>query len=176
MGSFGDTDTITPALIPGKGQGGGNFSGPNMLRTQGLAVGYTHTITPTLVSETRLGFTRIASHVFPFFYGEKISDEVGIPNANQDNFSSGLTTISISGFRGLGNSSFQPISKVINTYQVTENLNLTRGRHILKFGTQFIRPQTAHFQSANPAGLFGFNANFTNNPAAPQVFFRLIYP
>ena len=165
--SFGDTDTITPALIPGKGQGGGNFSGPNMLRTQGLAVGYTHTITPTLVSETRLGFTRIASHVFPFFYGEKISDEVGIPNANQDNFSSGLTTISISGFRGLGNSSFQPISKVINTYQVTENLNLTRGRHILKFGTQFIRPQTAHFQSANPAGLFGFNANFTNNPAAP---------
>jgi hypothetical protein len=165
--SFGDTNTITPAFIPGKGQGGGNFSGPNKLRAQGLALGYTHTLSPTLVSETRAGFTRIGSHVFPFFFGEKIADEVGIPSANQDNFSSGLTTISVSGFRGLGNSSFQPIFKVMNTYQVTENIHLTHGRHILKFGTQFIRPQANHFQSANPAGLFGFNANFTNNPLSP---------
>ncbi len=180
--SFGDTDTITPALIPGKGQGGGNFSGPNMLRTQGLALGYTDTISPTLVSETRAGFTRIGSHVFPFFFGEKISDEVGIPNANQDQFSSGLTTISISGFRGLGNSSFQPIYKVENMYQVTENIHLTRGRHILKFGAQLIRPQANHFQSANPAGLFSFNANFTNNPLSPagtgnaMATFLLGYP
>ncbi|PYU88417.1 MAG: hypothetical protein DMG08_25500 [Acidobacteria bacterium] len=180
--SFGDTNTITPAFLPGKAQGAANFSGPNMLRTQGLAIGFTRTLTPTLVNETRLGFTRIGSHVFPFFFGEKIADEVGIPNANQDNFSSGLTTISISGFRGLGNSSFQPIFKVVNSFQVTDNLNITRGRHILKVGGQIIRPQVAHFQSSNPAGLFSFNGNFTNNPASPagtgnaMASFLLGYP
>ncbi len=180
--SFGDTDTIVPAFIPGKGQGGGNFSGPNKLRTQGAAIGYIHTFTPTLVSETRLGYVRIRSTVFPFFFGEKIADDVGIPGSNQDLFSSGLTTFSIAGFRGLGNSSFQPIFKFLNTYQYTENLNYTRGRHILKFGAQFIRPQINHFQSANPAGLFSFNANFTNNPASPagtgnaMASFLLGYP
>jgi hypothetical protein len=180
--SIGDTTTIVPPFLPGKAQGGAGFSGPNMLRTQGAAVGYVHTLRPSLVNETRLGYTRIASHVFPFFFGENISEQVGIPGANLDRFSSGLTTISIAGFRGLGNSSFQPIAKVINTYQITDNLSVTSGRHIIKLGTHWIRPQTAHFQSANPAGLFAFNANFTNNPAAPagtgnsMASFLLGYP
>ncbi|HEY6989892.1 MAG TPA: TonB-dependent receptor, partial [Bryobacteraceae bacterium] len=180
--SYGHTTTVNPAYLPGKAQGAANFSGPNDLNTQGLAIGLTYTFTPALVSETRLGFTRLKRQVFPFFFGESLSQEVGISNAQQDMFSSGLTTISISGFRGLGNASFMPIYQVENSYQVTENLNLTHGRHILKVGGQIIRPQIEQFQSANPAGLFGFDANFTNNPAAPagtgnaMASFLLGYP
>ena len=167
--SFGDTDTITPAPLPGKAQGGSGFTfaGPNKLRTQGVAVGYTRVFTPTLVDELRLGYTRIRSNVLPFFYGEKIAEEVGIPGANIDQFSSGLTGITIAGYRGLGNSFFLPIIKFINNYQVTNNINYTRGKHVLKFGVHFLRPQTNHFQSAYPMGRYAFNANFTANPAAP---------
>ena len=165
--SIGDTATLTPAFIPGKGQGGGNFAGPNGLRAQGLGLGYTHTISPTLMSETRAGFTRIGSHVFPFFFGEKLADEVGIPNSNTNLFSSGLPQITIASFRGLGNSNFLPIFKVVNTYQASENLHWTHGKHLLIFGTYFIRPQANHFQNANPSGRFNFNASFTNNPASP---------
>ena len=165
--SWGHTSTTNPAYLPGKAQGAAGFSGPNGLNTQGAAAGYTYTFRPNLVSETRLGFTRLKRQVFPFFYGENLSQQVGIPNAQQDVFSSGLSTISISGFRGLGDASFLPIYQVENGYQVTENMNWTRGRHILKIGGQMIRPQIEQFQSANPAGLFSFDANFTNNPAAP---------
>jgi len=152
--SWGHTSTTNPVYLPGKAQGAAGFSGPNGLNTQGAAAGYTYTFRPNLVSETRLGFTRLKRQVFPFFYGENLSQQVGIPNAQQDVFSSGLSTISISGFRGLGDASFLPIYQVENGYQVTENMNWTRGRHILKIGGQMIRPQIEQFQSANPAGLF----------------------
>lgn len=182
--SFGDADTITPAPLPGKAQGGSGFTfaGPNKLRTQGLVIGSTQTLTPRLVNELRLGYTRIRSNVLPFFFGEKISEEVGIPGTNLDRFSSGLTGITITGFRGLGNSFFLPISKIINNYQVTDNLNYTHGKHILKFGAHFLRPQTAHFQSGFPVGRYAFNANFTANAAAPagtgngMASFLLGYP
>jgi len=182
--SFGDTDTITPAPLPGKAQGGApfNFAGPNKLRTQGVSIGSSYTITPTLVNELRLGYTRIRSNVLPFFFGENISQKMGIPGANLDRGSSGLSAILITGFTGLGNSLFLPILKFLNNYQVTDNLNYIHGRHILKFGVHFLRPQTNHFQSIAPAGRFSFSPVFTNNPAAPggtgnaMATFLLGYP
>src|SRR5262249_11376615 len=167
--SFGDTDTITPAPLPGKAQGGApfNFSGPNKLRTQGVAIGSTYTFGNSLVNELRLGYTRINSNVLPFFFGENLSEEAGIPGTNLDRGSSGLSAITLTGFTALGNSLFLPILKFINNYQVTDNLNYVHGRHVLKFGVHFLRPQTNHFQSIAPAGRFAFSPVFTNNPAAP---------
>jgi Carboxypeptidase regulatory-like domain/TonB dependent receptor-like, beta-barrel len=167
--SFGDTDTITPAPLPGKAQGGApfNFSGPNKLRTQGVAIGSTYTFGNSLVNELRVDYTRINSNVLPFFYGENLSEEAGIPGANLETGSSGLSAITLTGFTSLGNSLFLPILKFINNYQVTDNLNYVRGRHVLKFGAHFLRPQTNHFQSIAPAGRFAFSPVFTNNPAAP---------
>lgn len=167
--SFGDVDTITPAPLPGKAQGGAGFTfaGPNKHRTQGVAIGYNHILMPALVNELRLGYTRIRLGAVPFFFGERISEELGIPGANLDAVSSGLTSINITGFRGLGNSSFLPIIKYLNTYQVTDNVHWTRGKHVVKMGVHFLRPQTNHFQSGNPMGRFAFTAGFTQNPAAP---------
>lgn len=167
--SFGDVDTITPAPLPGKAQGGAGFTfaGPNKHRTQGVALGYNYIVTPALVNELRLGYTRIRLGAVPFFFGEKISQEMGITGANLDNVSSGLTSINITGFRGLGNSSFLPIIKYLNTYQITDNIHWTHGKHVVKIGVHFLKPQTNHFQSGNPMGRYAFTAGFTQNPASP---------
>ena len=69
----------------------GNYAGDSNALNQSLAIGWTYTISPTLINEFRLGYMRY--HVFdvPNGYGTDPATQAGIPGLNLDKtYTSGM--------------------------------------------------------------------------------------
>ncbi|MBI3471560.1 MAG: carboxypeptidase regulatory-like domain-containing protein [Candidatus Solibacter usitatus] len=78
--SYGQDSSVTTSRLPGLPAGFG--SGQNFNHTRGVVLGETHTFTPSLLNELRLAFTRVHYGYAPPFQDQKISADLGIPNAN----------------------------------------------------------------------------------------------
>ena len=160
--SVEDHPQFSPTPLPGKAEGccGGNMN----MREQNHAIGYTHTFGSNMINDLRFAFIRYAVHSTPVDFGQNISDQVGIPNANRgDVETSGLAAINISGFSGLGNSGWIPELSADNTFQVADSLTWIRGKHTIKLGADFRRYQRNFFQSQAAFGQFSFSGQFTQD-------------
>ena len=158
--TFEDHPQFQPPPLPGLAEGccGGNMN----MREQNHALGYTHTFGGNLLNDLRFAYIRYAVTSTPVDYGQNISDQVGIPNANHGNpETSGLANIGINGYNNLGNSSWIPELAKDNVYQVADSVSWIRGKHTMKFGADFRRYQRNFYQSANAFGQFSFNGQFT---------------
>src|SRR6202790_1562272 len=104
----------TPQLIPGPFTGiadGGSFSAGNQTASSiNVALSETHTFSPLLINEARIGVNRIATtRVQPF--SDKLNDipgSFGIQGVPQVPFNGGLGTIFITGLNTLGSNQFLP--------------------------------------------------------------------
>lgn len=160
--SLEDHPQLQPPPLPGLAEGccGGNMN----MREQNHALGYTHEFGANLLNDLRFAYIRYAVTSIPVDYGQNISDQVGIPNANHGNpETSGLANIGINGYNNLGNSSWIPELADDNVYQLADSVSWIRGRHTIKFGADFRRYQRNFYQSANAFGQFSFNGQFTQD-------------
>ncbi|MCZ2078598.1 MAG: carboxypeptidase-like regulatory domain-containing protein [Bryobacterales bacterium] len=80
--SYGEADQSVSSRLPALPAGFG--SGTNFSRTRGIVLGETHTFSPNLINEFRLGFARIFFAYTPPFQDQTISADLGIPNANYE--------------------------------------------------------------------------------------------
>jgi hypothetical protein len=166
--SFDDVYNFLPPELPAVGdiQAGsdtGYFAGPAHLRAQNAAISYIYTFNPTLLLQQSLSYARLANHTFPPNYGNTADTQLGIPGANVDADSSGLTPISVTGFRGLGDGTSTPIIDYNNIYQYAAAVTKIAGRHSLKFGTNLIVRRLMQFQSNQAKGQFTFNSQASSD-------------
>jgi Carboxypeptidase regulatory-like domain/TonB dependent receptor len=130
----------------------GNYAGNSDAVNQSLAVGWTRTISPTLINEFRFGYVRY--HVFdvPNGFGTQPATAAGIPGLNVDNtYTSGLPAFTIGNITNnpgngdalkpyqlgysLGvNQCNCPLTQTEKNYQFIDNLSKTVGNHNFKFG------------------------------------------
>jgi len=167
--SINNTNTTIPSQLPpsnGIEVGGDTnaYPGQALQSSQGIQLNEVHIFGPSLVLELRAGYERYALQSLPINYGKPISQQLGIPNANFDLQSSGLTAFVPSGYRGLGDSSFIPELDYNNTFQYNGDLTHTKGAHTIKFGADLRRRQINFASSNQPRGVYNFDANFTNDP------------
>ena len=93
----------------------------------------------------------------------------------------GLPSITFADATGIGNSGSLSLA-VDNTFQYTESLTVTRGRHILKTGFELLRYQENRFLGAyGLLGSFDFNGSYTQqigvaNTGSGVADFLLGYP
>jgi hypothetical protein len=152
------------APVPLPGLAGGCCGGNQNMREQNDAIGYTHTFRNNLLNDVRVAFIRYAVHSTPVDFGQNISDQVGIPNANRGNEeTSGLANIGLNGYNNLGNSSWIPELSADNTYQIADSLSWIRGKHTIKLGADYRRYQRNFYQSANAFGQFSFSGQLTQD-------------
>jgi len=109
-----------------------------------VVVSDTHTFSPTLVNEVKLGFSRNGYFDTDYNYGKqpKLGLE-GIDNPGNDPAIGGLPNFSFSGvipFESTG-TWLNSIGQPQNTYQLIDNLSWYRGRHSFKMGTDIRRYQ-----------------------------------
>ena len=121
-----------------------NYAGSSQSTDRSLALGWTRTISPTLINEFRFGYSRY--HVFdvPNGYGTQPATAAGIPGLNLDNtYTSGLPYFNITNPLGdayqlgyaLGvNQCNCPLTQTENNYQFIDNISKTVGNHNFKFG------------------------------------------
>jgi Carboxypeptidase regulatory-like domain/TonB dependent receptor len=158
--SVEDHPQYNPPPLPGLAEGccGGNYN----MREQNHAIGWSHTFGTNVLNDLRFSFIRYAVNSTPDDFGQNISDQVGIPNANRGNEeTSGLANIGVNAYSDLGNSYWIPELSADNTYQVADSVSWIRGKHTFKLGVDYRRYQRNFYQSQAAFGQFNFNGQFT---------------
>ncbi len=142
------------AIIPTSSQ----FSRP-----QNVVINWTHTISPTMINEARVGFNRAV------FITNAAFDWAGIGNGNQKlgipggQAAPGNSSIALgSGLTNLGAIGTNEVN-VPNTFHYGDDLTILRGRHSLKMGGQWQRYQQNRFYAGNNGvlGFFTYGNTFT---------------
>src|SRR5581483_7807138 len=156
--------------IYGGPNSGGGFGGTGTQNTISTAANYTRTFSPTLILEARFGVSWYHNVAVSQADGLKTSEEVGIPGVNLDNFSSGLTTINISGFTGpvLGFVNSLPWDRGEKTYLGTGILTKLWGNHSFKVGEEIRHNRDLLLQIQDQGGVrgqFSYNGGRTAIPS-----------
>jgi hypothetical protein len=142
----------------------GYGTGTNPTHARGWDIGYTHIFTQAMVNEAHIAYNRDNYGYTPPLYGDYVSKNLGIVNANINMETTGGALIG--GYRGqleyTGDYGLYAVPQ--NTYEVTDSVSMTRGKHSLKFGGTFIRRQVEFFNPQEGKGYFwidGGTVDFT---------------
>ena len=174
---FYPSNPSTPAL--------GGVSRPEIYNS--LATSYNWVISPTLVNELRGGFSVISRNVTGGLTSAQSAAALGLttgPGALPGSLPPGYDTptIILAGFMG-----FQAQSNDLNphegTYEVTDSLTWTKGKHTYKFGGDFRYLSSLNTQVFNDytMGQYQFNGSVLSGllgggAAVPLASFLLGYP
>jgi outer membrane receptor protein involved in Fe transport len=144
-----------------------------------VTVGHTLTLSPNLVLDGNVGFTRMSEYGQTPDFGTNIgSDVLGIPGTNNgaDLRSSGIPFFAISGYANLGNSEgWNPAFRNDWSFTSSHNVRWSHGKHQVSAGTDIIHHHLNHWQpelGAGPRGEFDFGGGATalNGGAAPNQY------
>ncbi len=152
--------------IYGGPNSGGGFDGTGTQNTISTAGNYTRTFSPSLILEARFGVSWYHNVATTTANGLKTSEEVGIKGINTDDFSSGLTQITIGGFSAplLGFAASLPWDRGETTYIGTAIVTKIWGNHTLKFGEEVHKNRDLLLQIQDAGGVrgeFGFSGGRT---------------
>ena len=145
-------------------------------RTQYVVAGYTHLFSPTLISETRLGFLKC----FTARYNDgdttstNLSQQAGLKNLSAVPGEYSNPTIRLTGYSpGSPTDGSTPSfvgyafgsTQVQNNeyYRMAETITNVRGKHNLKIGGDFSRLLVGYEQGGSQNGVLSFSGNFTGN-------------
>lgn len=156
---------VLPPPFDGVADGGGYSNGTEIYNVRGFALGYTHTFSPTLINEARVGYTRGHDTRNPAGASTMgIPAQYGIQGVPQLPLNGGLPYLGIGTLSGLGGAGWLPGNRFSDTEQMTENLTKIYKKHTFKGGAEF---QYIYFPwIAPPAskGEFYFDGNYTSMP------------
>jgi hypothetical protein len=156
-----------PLQQPAFGLAGGpiGFQGPGHQHEQSGALNETHIFSPTLLVETRAGISHYRNQTQTSDFGSTATTNLGIPGANLNAFTSGLTQVEISGFSNpfVGYSASQPWDRGETNIDVVNNWTKISGNHTFKFGADIrrLRDDLVQAQTFGPRGHFTFGAGST---------------
>jgi outer membrane receptor protein involved in Fe transport len=158
-----------------------NPQAPEVTATLSSGVAWTRIISPNLLNEARIGFNRYYDTTLVADTGHigNFATLIGIPNINV--VGPGFPQISFSDASTIGNSGGQSRA-ADNTFQYEDAFTITRGRHIVKTGAEFMRYQQNRFVGSRGVyGTFDFNGSYTQqigvaNTGSGIADFLLGYP
>jgi outer membrane receptor protein involved in Fe transport len=174
--SFANFKRNGPTVFgPGGGRELVTLGGSSKVRNQSLALGFDKTFSPTMLFDMRFGYFKYKVNVLPFDFGAANTTALGIPGANFDDFSSGLSEFEV---QGPGDFAFNagsglntnrcncPLDQDEKQYQVVANLTKIFGNHTAKFGVDFRRAINLRVPSdEHRSGHFIFSPNRTASPS-----------
>jgi hypothetical protein len=167
--SFQNPKTYDPATF---GIWGGikGFAGYGTNPTHNVAANYNRTWSSTLVQEVRVGMSYYHNEAVAEADGQNTSDEVGIRGVNLNRFSSGITTIDVSGYSDtlVGYSASLPWDRSERTWTMATTVTKLHGNHSVKFGgdLRYNRDFLLQVQdNGGPRGIFRFRSATTATPA-----------
>lgn len=137
------------------------------------SVGYTHTITPNLVNDLRVGrnfFSTATLNPFSVAANKNAGTALGIPGFTGDTTynNPGIPDFSITGFNGLANGSTNWYQND-STTQLSEQVSWTHHSHNIQAGLEFRRLATGRAAVNSARGAFTFNGTLSGYAPADFV-------
>jgi hypothetical protein len=168
--SFQRPVIYVPGTFGELGGAGADFAGTGYQNTYSTGLTWTRTLGQSLVMEWRAGFMKYHNEALSTGQGLDSSTEVGIPGANYDDFSSGISRISIgNGFTDplVGFSVSLPWDRGETTVSVAGTITKLTGNHTIKIGTEVRHNKDFLLQIQDAGGVrgqFQFNGARTAIP------------
>jgi hypothetical protein len=162
---FFDPPSLGEAL--GDATGGGQpGTAPGLIQTAGI--GGTYTVSPTVLVDANVGYTRLALSAQNIDLGKNYGlDVLKIPGTNgADYLQSGYPRFTFNTFSSIGNPNVSnPFQFRDPQYVATANVAVMKGSHSLRFGFEYSKYDINHFQpqaSNGPRGGFNFTGGLTS--------------
>jgi Carboxypeptidase regulatory-like domain/TonB dependent receptor len=147
----------------------GGFIGTGTNLTQSTAGNWTRTMTDTFVMDARFGVSTYHNEALSAGTGLNTAAEIGIPGANLDTYTSGMTSINLQGHSNptVGYSASLPWDRGETTYTAALVMTKLWGNHTVKFGGDYRHNYDYLLQTQDqggPRGFFTFNGGQTGIP------------
>ena len=162
--SYVNDPEFIPSIFGGIPDGGGFQQGNQTANAQQTVIGYTHTFSPSLINEARVGFNYLhttrsspeASNLtnIPLTYG--------IQDVPQTTLNGGLPAFAIGGLATLGSNAFLPSDEVSSTFQLTDDLTKIFSKHTFKMGFNYQHVKFSTLQPPWSRGEYDYNGAFTD--------------
>jgi hypothetical protein len=162
--SFVNTTQVVPSPFPGVADGSASRPGNGRTQSQNLALSETHIITPRLVNEARIGYSRVRDTRLQLNANTLgVPAQYGIPGIPQIAGNGGLPQFNFGQLTTLGTPGTLPSDKSSKVLQFTENLTIDRDRHQTRAGVEY---QHVAFPTLTPTTSRG---SFTNSGTYTSV-------
>ena len=145
------------------------FAGSGTNPTQSTGVTYNRVWSATLVQEVRVGRTNHHNEAISEDHGLKTSEELGIRGVNLNMFTSGITTIDVSGYSAVGGpdgyligfETSLPWDRAERTWTISTTTTKLWGNHTMKIGGDLRMNRHLLDQVSHPRGAFRFRGATT---------------
>jgi hypothetical protein len=146
------------------------FAGTGTNGTYSTAANWTRIFSSTLIMEVRGGMSYYHNEATAQGAGLNTSTDVGIPNANLDDFTSGISRVTIGGYTApvIGFSPSLPWDRSERTWNVAATVTKLVNNHTVKFGGEWRHNRDFLLQvqdAGGSRGEFQFNSSGTGSPA-----------
>jgi hypothetical protein len=139
------------------------------LRAQQAVIGYT-AAGSNWTNDARLSFLRLRLFDLPVNAGgQNIEQQLGILGAPTDPLAFGLPYFLVTDFATVTDDPTLPQTQRDNTWQLSDTVSMTRGRHTWKFGLDFEYFQFNYLQSNSIRGQYIYTGAFTQNNSDPTT-------
>ncbi len=150
-------------VISGSVIGTGGVSGLSNVLGQQAVFNETHTFSPRMLNDFRLGYTRRGNGIAGTILGDTASAALGIPGIPTNAaFNNALPLFTFTGFQQLGPSASTFSQYQTAVWQAVDTAVFTRGRHAFKAGIDLRWYQLNAVAPPNPTGSFAFTTTGTN--------------
>jgi hypothetical protein len=165
--SWSNTEKNQVAPYAGALDNGGWANETDINRNAQLS--YTRVWNPTLVTETRLAYTRLlTAHWNATAYTDELKANGigGYDYTNSCNGCGGLPNISTSGYSTFGGPDWTPTIEYNNVWDFVQNVAISKGSHALKTGFEARTIGFPFFQTPDPHGNISYSGSETAFPSA----------
>jgi len=136
----------------------GGGTGNNPTHARGYDLGYTRTFSPNIVNQAHLAYNRDMYAYQPPMFGQYVSKNLGIVNANINQETTGGALIGgwSNQLEYTGDYGLYAVPQ--NTIELNDSTSWVRGTHTFKFGGTFIHRQVSFFNPQEGKGYFWIDA------------------
>jgi hypothetical protein len=118
---------------------------------------YIRLIGANKVNEARTSFTRVRGGIFQQNRGNDIATKLGITGTSRNALDYGVPIFNVTGYDRLGEATNLPQDRHDNTFEWSDSLSWTTGRHTMKYGEarrQYVYQQTVRASLTRTNGQF----------------------
>ncbi|HEY4355336.1 MAG TPA: TonB-dependent receptor [Acidobacteriaceae bacterium] len=149
--------------ISGSIIGTGNVTGLSHILGQQIVLNETHTFSPNVVNELRVGYTRRGNKQVGAALSATASSALGIPGIPTNAaFNNVLPLFTFTGFQQLGANASTSSRFQTSVSEIVEQMLWTHGAHAFKFGGDLRRYELNAISPPNPTGSFAFTTTGTD--------------
>lgn len=150
-------------LVTGTVIGTGNVAGLTDVLGQQIVFNETHTFSPSVVNDFRIGYTRRGNTQSGATVNGTASNALGIPGIPTNaTFNNAMPLFTFTGFQQLGSSAgtFSHYQTAVS--ELVDSVLIPRGKHDMRLGADLRRYELNAIAPPNPTGSFAFTNTGTN--------------